>query len=403
MRRVYLDHQSATPLSPVVLEAMRPYLAGAFGNAGSLHQLGLHARDALATARAQVAALINAESPDDIIFTSDGTESANLAVKGAAWANKSRGNHIVATATEHPSVIGSIEFLERHGFACTRVPVDSNGFINPGAVKDALTDQTTLICVHHVNHDIGAIEPVAEIGELAAERGITFYVDAEASAGWMPLDVRRLGAHLLSFSPHRFYGPKGVGVLYRHRRARIESLIHGGVQEGGRRAGIENVAVIVGAGVASEMAGREIPGRVEHTAEIQRLLWDGLKKHVPHWRLNGPEPGAGRITTNLNISLEFVEGEGVALMCDLQGVALASGAACVSKAMKVPPTLMAIGLDHVLALGNVLLSVGQETTRDDVEAAVEIIARVVAKLRGMSPLWEDFQRGRIPARTAQGA
>lgn len=395
MRHVFLDHQSATPVLPEVFEAMKPYFTEAFGNASSLHQHGLRVRDALATARSRIAALINAESPDDIFFTSDGTESANLAVKGVAYANQRKGNHIVLAETEHPSVINSVEFLEKQGFTSTRVKVNKEGFINPEDVRAALTDKTILICVQQVNHDIGTIEPVKEIGKIAAERGIAFYVDAEASAGWLPIDVQAIGANLLSLSPHRFYGPKGVGVLYRNRRARLVSIIHGGVQEGGRRAGTENVPAIVGGGLAAEIALREMPRRIAHTARLQKRLWDGLKSRIPYIKLNGPEPGPDRITTNINISTEFIEGEGQLLMCDHHGIAVASGSSCVSKSLKISHVLAAIGLDHALAQGNIIMSLGQDNTDEDVDYVIESFVKIVDRLRGMSPMWEEFERGVI--------
>ena len=406
MRQVYLDHQAATPVAPEVFEAMKPYFGEIFGNPSSLHQHGLRAGDALAKAREHIAALINAESPDDIIFTSDGTESANLAIKGAAYASQRPGGHVIISAVEHPSVINSVEFLAKHGFTCTSVKVDKEGWLDPKAVRAAVTDKTILIAVHHVNHDIGTIEPIAEIGKIARERAIPFYVDAEASAGWLPIDVRAMGASLLSFSPHRFYGPKGVGVLYRHRRARLASLIHGGVQEGGRRAGTENVPGIIGAGAAAEIALRDLTNRVAHTARLQRRLWQGLQKKIPYLKLNGPEPGPKRISTNLNVSFEFVEGEGVALMADSYGVAVASGAACASKVLKVSPVLVAIGLAHALAQGNIIISLGKDNTEADIDYAVEAFTQIVTKLRGMSPTWEEFQRGVLesvasPTRSSQ--
>lgn len=396
VKHVYLDHQATTPVRPEVFAAMAPFYTEAFGNPSSLHQQGLRVRDALAKARSQVAALINAESPDDIFFTSDGTESSNLAIKGVAYANQRRGNHLVVCETEHPAVINSIEFLEKQGFTCTRVKVDKEGVINPEDVRAALTDKTILIAVHHVNHDIGTIEPIAEIGKIANEKGIPFYVDAEASAGWLPIDVRAMGASLLSFSPHKFYGPKGVGVLYRNRKARLVSIIHGGVQEGGRRAGIENVPGIVGAGVAAEIAVRELPARMEKTARLQKRLWEGLKTSVPYLKLNGPEPGPKRISTTLNLSTEFIEGEGQLLLCDMNGIAVASGSSCVSKSLKISHVLAAIGLDHALAQGNIIMSLGQENTEEEMDYVVETFAgKVVSKLRDMSPMWDEFQRGVI--------
>src|SRR5437667_8439117 len=298
MRRVFLDHQATTPVLPEVFEAMKPFFSEACGSPSSLHQLGLRARDALARARAQVAALINAESPDEIVFTSGGTESANLAVKGTAYANQRHGDHIVMSEIEHPSVINSVEFLEKRGFHCTRVKVDAEGFVDPADVRAALTEKTILICVHHVNHDIGTIEPIREIGELALEKGIPLFVDAAASGGWLPIDVQAMGGRLLSLSPHRFYGPKGVGVFYRNRRARLVSVLHGGVQEGGLRAGTENVPAIVGAGVAAELAGRGLAQRSSHTAALQKRLLAGIRDNVSFVRLNGPEPGPRRISTN---------------------------------------------------------------------------------------------------------
>lgn len=395
MRHVYLDHQSTTPLLPEVFEAMKPFFMEAFGNPSSLHQHGLRVRDALAKARSQCAALINAESPDDIIFTSDGTESANLAVKGVAYANQRKGTHLVICETEHPSVINSIEFLEKQGFTCTRVKVDNEGILNPEDVRAAITDKTTLIAVHHVNHDIGAIQPIKEIGKIANEKGIAFYVDCEASAGWLPIDVKSWGANLVSFSPHRFYGPKGVGVLYRNRKARLISILHGGVQEGGRRSGTENVPAIVGGGLACEIALREMPKWISHTAKLQKHLWEGLKTKISYIKLNGPEPGPKRISTNLNLSTEFIEGEGQLLLCDMSGIAVASGSSCVSKSLKISHVLGAIGLDHALAQGNIIMSLGKDNTEEEVDYVVESFEKIVKKLRGMSPMWDEFQRGVI--------
>jgi len=389
MRQIYLDHQSATPVLPEVLEAMKPFFTEACGNPSSLHRHGLLARDALDKARSQMAAFINAESPDEIIFTSDGTESANLAVKGAAAANERNGNHIVLSATEHPAVLASAEFLESRGFACTRVKVDANGAIDPGDIRSAITDKTILIAVHHVNHEIGAIEPVREIGALARERGIAFYVDAEAGAGWLPVDARDWGASLLSSSPHRFYGPKGVGVLYQNRRTRLASILQGGDQENGRRAGVENVPAIVGAGVAAEIAGRELAQRRGHCARLQRRLWDGLRAKIPHIKLNGPEPGPSRHPANLNISTEFIEGEAQLLLCDMQGIAVASGSSCVSRSRKISHVLAAIGLDPALARGNIILSLGRDNTEEDVDYVIETFPKIVAKLRALSPAWQD--------------
>jgi cysteine desulfurase len=267
--------------------------------------------------------------------------------------------------------------------------------LNSEDVRAAITDKTTLIAVHHVNHDIGTIAPIREIGKIAGEKGIAFYVDAEASAGWLPIDVQAMGVNLLSFSPHRFYGPKGVGVLYRNRKARMVSIIHGGVQEGGRRAGTENVPAIVGGGVAAEIALRDMPQHIAHTARLQKRLWDGLKAKIPYIKLNGPEPGPKRISTNLNLSTEFIEGEGQLLLCDMNGIAVASGSSCVSKSLKISHVLAAIGLDHALAQGNIIMSLGKDNTDEDVDYTIETFGKIVEKLRTMSPMWDEFQRGVI--------
>lgn len=395
MRQVYLDHLSSTPLLPEAFEAMKPYFTEAFGSASSLHQHGLRVRDALAKARSQIAALINAESAEEIFFTSCGTESVNLAVKGVAYANRKRGNHIVWSEVEHPAVMNSVEFLEKEGFTHTRVPVDGNGRVQIDKLREAITDKTTLVCLQLANHDIGTIQPVAEAGRITSEKGIPLFVDANSSAGWLPIDVQQIGANLLSLAPHRFYGPKGVGVLYRNKRARLVSILHGGVQENGRRAGTENVPAIVGAGVAAEIALRDMPHRIEHVAGLQKRLWEGLKAKIRFIKLNGPDPGPDRICNNINISTEFIEGEGQLLMLDFHGIAVASGSSCVSKSLKISHVLAAIGLDHALAQGNLILTLGKDNTAEDVDYVIETFGRIVNNLRQMSPMWDEFERGII--------
>lgn len=395
MRRVQLDHQAGRPVRPEVFEAMRPFFQDQFGNAASLHQAGLRVRDALARAREQVAAFVGAESPEDILFTSDGTESANLAVKGTAWAGQRRGNHIVTSAIEHPSVLRSVEFLEQHGFTSTRVATDEEGFLDPAAVLAAVTDRTLLVAVHLVNHDVGTIQPVRHLGEAAAERGLPLFVDADAAAGWLPLDVRASRVSLLSFSAPRVGGPQGVGVLYRHRRARLAPLLHGGMQEQGFRAGTENIPGIVGTGLACELAARDLARNAAATARRQEKLWAGLQARIPFLRLNGPPPGPGRSPAQLNVSVEFVEGEGLMLMLDTRGMAVASGTSCASKALQVSPVLTALGVDHSLAQGSILLSLGPDSTDEDVDTALELLPATVERLRALSPRWEELERGTI--------
>lgn len=396
MKSVYLDHQASTPLLPEAFEAMKPYFMEAYGSPSSLHRFGLRVRDGVKKAREQVATLINAESADDIIFTSGGTEAANLAIKGFADANARKGTHIVWCATEHPSVMNSIEYLEKHhGFTSTKVPVNLIGQINPEDIRAAITDKTVLVCVHLVNHDIGTIEPIKEISKITQEKGIVLFVDAVAAAGWHPIDVQSLGCQLLTLSPHRFYGPKGVGVLYRNRKARVTSQIHGGVQEGGRRAGTENVPAIIGAGVAAEVALHEMGNRIAIVSRLQKRLYDGLMSKIKYIKLNGPVPGPDRICNSLNWSTEFIEGEGQLLLFDLNGIAVASGSSCVSKSLKVSHVLSAIGLDHALAQGNIIMSLGKDNTEEDVDYVVETFAKIVDKLRNMSPMWQEFQEQKI--------
>ncbi len=397
---VFLDHLSSTPVDPRVFEAMKPFFTEAFGNPSSLHRYGLQVREALRRAREQFAFLIGAENADDILLTSGGTEANNLAVKGVAYANQRKGNHLVLSETEHPSVLESIAFLEKQGFTSTKVPVDAQGILRLDKLREALTDQTILIAVHHANHDIGAIQPVAEIGQIAAERGIAFFCDATASAGWTPIDVKAMGIHLLSFAPHRFYGPKGVGVLYRNRKARLVSILHGGVQENGRRAGTENVPAIVGGGLAAEIARKELPQRAEKVRALQKRLMAGLAAKVPYLKFNGPPSGPLRLPTNVSLAAEFIEGEGQLLLLDHLGVCVASGGSCVSKSLKVSHVLTAIGLDHALAQGSIIMTLGKENTEEEMDYVIETMAKVVERLRGMSPMWDEFQQGKIDSTVA---
>ncbi|MBL67360.1 MAG: cysteine desulfurase NifS [Verrucomicrobiales bacterium] len=378
-RRVYLDHLAGSPLAEPVREAMRPFLDERFGSAGSLHGHGLAAREAIEEARGNCAAMLHADV-EEIVFTCSGTEANNLAVKGVAWAQRERGNHIVLSNIEHPSVDGSVAWLEENGFEATRVAVDGEGRIAPDAIAEAVMERTVLIAVHHGSHDLGTLQDTAAFGALAAERGIPLLVDATAVGGWVPVDLRQEGVSLLTLAPHRFAGPQGVGVLCRERRVPLTPLIHGGVQEDGLRAGTENVAAIAGAGVAVGLPPVDL-------APLQQRLHEGLRERVEGFRLNGSPLGEGRLAHHLSYSFEGLEGEGLALALDMQGIAVASGAACVTKNMAVPPALAAIGLDAALAKGNVLLSLGRDTSADDMDYALEVIPKQVDKLRAMSPAW----------------
>jgi len=382
---IYLDHLTTTPPLPEVVDAMQPWLRGQFGAPAALHQLGLEARDAIDESRTRLAKLVNATEPEEIIFTSSGTEAINHAVKGAALANRRFGSHIVTTGIEHPAVLGSIAWLESQGFSSTQVGVDGQGRVDPDALGQAMTDETVLVCLHHANHDLGTVQPVAEVAELTGTRGIPLFVDATANGGWLPIDVQQLGADLLALAPHRFYGPKGVGVLYKNRRARVEKLLHGGMQENEFRAGTENVAAIAGGGVAAEHAKAALGQRAAHAAKLQVRLLEGIRQAVEGVHLNGPEPGDERLPHQLSLSTGGVEGEGQALMLDMRGVAVASGAACTTRSMRLPPALRAIGRDADLAKGTTLWGIGRDTTEAEIDRAIESFAAVTARLRSMTP------------------
>jgi len=379
-RRVHLDHLSGSPLAPEVRAAMQPLLEDHFSSTSALHRQGLAAREALDSARENCAAMLNADA-DEIIFTNSGTEANNLAVKGVAFANHDRGNHLVLSNIEHPSIDQSVTWLEQNGFEATRVPVDAEGRVSPATIADAITRQTILIAIHHGSHDLGTRQDTPAIGALAAERGIPLLVDATAVCGWVPVDLRPEGISLLSLAPHRFGGPQGVGVLCRDRRTPLQPLIHGGTQESGLRAGTENLAAIVGAGAAIGLPPVDL-------SPLQRQLHEGLGKRIEDFCLNGAPLGDGRLPHHLSYSFDGLEGEGLALALDMQGLAIASGAACVTKNMAVPPSLAAIGLDAALAKGNVLLSLGRDTSADDIDFALEVIPKQVDKLRAMSPAWD---------------
>ncbi len=382
---IYLDHLTTTPPLPEVVDAMQPWLRAQFGAAASLHKLGLEARDAIDESRMRLAKLVNAAEPEEIIFTSSGTEAINHAVKGVALANHRFGSHIVTTGIEHPAVLGSIAWLESQGFSSTQVGVDGQGRVDPGALGQAMTDETILVCLHHANHDLGTVQSITDVAELTGARSISLFVDATASSGWLPIDVQQLGIDLLALAPHRFYGPKGVGVLYKNRRARVEKLLHGGMQENEFRAGTENVAAIAGSGVAAEHAKAALAQGAAHAAKLQVRLLKGIRQAVQGVHLNGPEPDDGRLPHQLNLSTEGVEGEGQALMLDMQGVAIAAGAACTTRSMRLPPALLAIGRDADLAKGTTLWGIGRDTTEAEIDLAVESFAVVTARLRSMTP------------------
>jgi len=385
---IFFDHQAGSPLPAPVWAAMEPFLNDS-ANPASLHRGGVRARQALAEARERVARLIGA-TPGEIVFTSGGTESVNLALFGHARANRrsgKRGTHLVVAATEHAAVLRSAERLTEEGFTFSTVPVDGMGRITLEAVAAVVRPETSLVAIHWANHEVGTIAPVAELAAWCRQREIAFFSDASAAAGTVAIDLATVPVSLLALSPHRFGGPKGAGVLYVRRGMALEPLLYGGGQEEGRRAGTENLAAIVGAGVAAELLATERGERVERMGRVQRLLWQRIGEQVEAVSLHGPElgPGLERTVDNLNFSAAGIEGEAQALLCDLRGLMVSSGAACVSRDLRISQVLRAMGVSPDLALSNLVATLGPENTEEEAERAAGIYAGVVRKLRAVTP------------------
>jgi len=385
MKKAYLDHASTTPTDPRVMEAMLPYLSQIFGNPQSLHEWGQEAKAALEEARGKVASLMGATA-EEIYFTSSGTEANNFALKGMTWAQERRGKHVITSQIEHHSVLHSLRALEREGFTFTQVPVDSQGLIDPAAVEEAITEETVLISVMHANGEVGTIEPIAEIAKIAKRHGIPFHTDGVATVGTIPVDVEALGVDLMSLAGHQFYGPKGVGTLYIRRGTRILPFIDGGIQEGGRRAGTENMAGIVGLGVAAELAQGEMSPRIAHLTLLRDRLREGLSKRIDHLYLTGHPQS--RLPGHVSMVIEYVEGEALLLSLNLKGVAASSGSACTSQALKASHVLEALGIDPALAQGSLLLTLGKDTTSQEVDYLLEVLPPIVERLRELSPLYK---------------
>ena len=383
MKRIYLDHAATTPTDPEVVKAMLPYFTDAFGNPSSIHSFGQEARAAVEEARDRIASLIGARS-EEIVFTSGGTEADNFAIKGIAYATENRGNHIITTPIEHHAVMETCKSLERRGFEVTCLPVDSYGLVDPDDVKKAITDNTVLISVMHANNEIGTIEPITEIGRIAQERRVAFHTDAVQTVGHIPVDVNELGVDLLAMSAHKLYGPKGIGALYIRKGTRIAPLLHGGEQERRRRAGTENVAAIVGLGKAAEIAQREMDAKVKRLVSLRDQLIEGLTQQIEHIHLNGHP--TRRLPNNVNVSIEFVEGESMLLNLDLTGIAASTGSACSSSSLEPSHVLLAMGLSHELSHSSLRFTLGRENDEEDIERVLEVLPMIVAKLRAMSPL-----------------
>lgn len=385
MKRIYLDHNATTPVHPEVVAAMLPFMTDQFGNGSSIHTYGREARNAIDDAREQVAALINAKSPSEIVFTSTGTEADNYAIKGIAELQQSRngGNHIITSSIEHHAVLHTCQYLEKHGFEVTYLPVDRYGRIQLDDLREAIRDETILISIMHANNETGAIEPIGEICEIAQEHRIPVHTDAVQSVGKLPVDVQALGVSMLSLSAHKIYGPKGIGALYIRRGTRLENLLHGGSHERNRRAGSENVPSIVGIGEAAALAKKDREANVDHLNQLTGKLRKGLHEGINYIHENSdPETS---LPGTLNISFEYIEGESLILRLDMEGICVSTGSACTSGSMEPSHVLAALGLPPKLAQGTVRFSLGKDNTEAEINEVIEKLPKVVEQMRSMSP------------------
>jgi cysteine desulfurase len=383
MRRIYLDHMAGMPIDTRVLNAMRPYFNRIYGNPSSPHNFGNEVRRAIDDARSKVATLIGAGSKE-ILFTSGGTESNNLAIKGVAYRNKNKGNHVITSAIEHMSVINPCKDLSKQGFHITYLPVDSYGVVDVEALSEAITDQTILVSIMYANNEIGTIEPIPEISEIVHEKGGLLHVDAVAAAGQIPVDVQKDDIDLLSLSSNDLYGPRGVGALYVKTGTRIQPITQGGGQERGIRSGTENTAGIVGMGAAAELAKREMTAEATRLTKLRDRFIHALLESIPQSYLNGHP--TQRLPNNVNIRFSYIEGESLLLSLDMEGVAASSGSACTSKTLEPSHVLLATGLKHEEAHGSLLFTLGRQNTDEDVTYVVELLPGIVKRLRAISPL-----------------
>ena len=389
MIKVYLDNMATTPLLPEVLETMLPYFKDAYGNAQSLHDWGDSAREAVADARGKVAELIGGKA-EEIIFTASGTESNNSAIKGLAMAQQARGKHIVVSSIEHFSVLHSARTLEKQGFEIDEVPVDKYGMVDPEDVAKKMRKDTVLVSVMHANNEVGTIQPIKEIAEVVKKTKAIFHTDAVATAGTIPINVKELGADALSLAGNQFYGPKGVGALWLKKGVRILPFLDGGVQEEGRRAGTENVPAIAGLGKAAELAKADMAARAKRFSALRDKLIAELPKRIEHVTVTGHP--TQHLPNNASFCVEFIEGEAMLMLLNSQGIAVSSGSACTSRALKASHVLIAMGIPHEIAQGSLLFSFGLDNIEEDVDYVLETMPPIVERLRHMSPLYAKFMK-----------
>lgn len=388
---IYLDHSATTPTDKRVVESMLPYFDTKYGNPSSIYRLAQASQQAREEAREKVARLIQA-SPSEVVFTGCGTESDNHALKGVAFGNKEKGNHIITSSIEHHAVLNTCKWLEKQGFEVTYLSVDKNGTVDLNQLKDSITEKTILISVMHANNELGTIEPIKEIGAIAREKGVYFHTDAVQSVGKISVDVDDLNVDLLSLSAHKFYGPKGVGALYIRKGTSIQSLLHGGRHENNKRAGTENIPGIVGTGKASEIAIEEGEEEGKRLRKLRNRLEKGLKEKIDHIKVNG-HPHL-RLPGILNVCVLYIEGESMLLQLDASGIAASSGSACTSGSLEPSHVLTAIGLDPEIAHGSLRMSLGKSNTEAHVEKVIEVLPPIVERLRKMSPLGKGKSKRR---------
>ncbi len=393
-RKIYLDNAATTKTRPEVVEAMLPYFTERFGNPSSVYEFASQNRTAVDEARAQIAKVLGAEEKD-IYFTAGGSEADNWALKAAAEAYQEKGNHIITTKIEHHAILHTCEYLEKHGVQVTYLDVDENGAVKLDELKKAIRPTTILISIMFANNEIGTIQPVREIAEIAKEHGVLFHTDAVQAFGQVPIDVEGMGIDMLSASGHKLNGPKGIGFLYIRKGLKLRSFIHGGAQERRRRAGTENVPGIIGFGKAAEIAQATMEERAKKETALRDMLIERILKEIPYVRLNGHR--TKRLPNNVNVSFQFVEGESLLIMLDMQDICASSGSACTSGSLDPSHVLLAIGLPHEIAHGSLRMTLSHETTEEEIEYTIEKLKEIVAKLRSMSPLYEDFvAKNKIP-------
>ncbi len=385
--RVYLDHSATTPVDPEVAALMMTYYTEKYGNPSSVHSFGREAKQALEQARSQVAELIGA-TPQEVTFTSGGTEADNLAILGTAEAFRKKGKHIITSCIEHHAVLETCEYLGKNGFDLTVIPVNEEGILLVEDVKKAIRPDTILISVMHANNEVGSIQPIAEIGKLAKEHGITFHVDAVQSLGKLPINVVEMNVDLLTISSHKIYGPKGVGALYIRKGVRIVPLVHGGGQEKRRRSGTENTPGIIGFGKACVLAGQRMADDAKHQTQLRDKLMNGILERIEYVKVNGPL-GEKRLPNNVNVSIRYVEGESLLLSLDMLGIAASSGSACTSGSLDPSHVLLAMGLIHEIAHGSLRFSLGRQNTEEEIDYLLEQLPKIVERLRMMSPLYDQ--------------